>query len=142
MGNFFAMVIHPSTLAAAPDRPRETEVANRLSCPGARLQCPAPSRADFPSGQPTVCVEGWDVGVHATAAAVSAANPSNHHRRVLGIIELLHGLPVAKAEYLLQECRRAILLGSYADVTNQAYAVMVDDFNRMFDEDYKAPVKQ
>ena len=61
------------------------------------------------------------------------------HRRVLAITETLHGLPVAKADYVLQQCRRLIGMSCIVNTQDENFATMVRDFEKTYGEPYEAP---
>lgn len=70
------------------------------------------------------------------AAAAQAAAAHEHkadmHRRLVAIIELLHGLPVGEAEHLLNEAKRNMKAIVAVDATGPGFAEMVRTFHAMF----------
>ena len=64
------------------------------------------------------------------------------HRKLLEVVELLHGMSVADAEHLLMTVRNLIKVGSYVDATGPVHKSVVAEFNAAFGEDLSAPVKQ
>ena len=72
----------------------------------------------------------------------AGADERECNRRVLQVVELMHGVSIAEATQILEHAGRIIGNTTFVDITNGGYASVVAEYKKTYGDDYTPPVRQ